>query len=184
MDKRMEIGLPEKLEVYREGGKLAIKRRWFSWITVYITFFALAWNGFLVFWYSEALSSSNLEMALFTLMHVVIGIGTTYLALAGWFNRSMIIVGGGKVVVRTGPLPWWGNKDLQSVGLKQLYVKEKVRRSRGGGNSTYDLHVITSDGRNLKLMAGFPESEQALFIEQEVERFLGISDAEVKGAVQ
>jgi hypothetical protein len=184
MQTKMEIGQPEKLEVYRGGGKLAIERRWFGWHIIFTSVFALFWNGFLVFWYSMARSSGDLMALLFPLMHVAVGIGIAYYSLAGWFNRSLITVGEGKIVVRHGPLPWWGNKDVESRTIQQLYVKEKANRSRNSARSSYDLHALTTDGRSFKLMAGFPESDQALYVEQEVEKFLGIPDAEVKGAVQ
>jgi Tfp pilus assembly PilM family ATPase len=64
--------------------------------------------------------------------------------------------------------------------LKQLYAKEKVSSSRNGTSITYEVHV-TRSGRNIKLVSGLESSEQAVYIEQEIEKYLNIKDIPVKG---
>jgi hypothetical protein len=118
---------------------------------------------------------------LFPLLHVAAGVGITYTALAGWLNRTRISVDQGKVSVRHGPLPWLGNKDIEGSMLKQLYSKEKISRGRNSSSTSYEVHAIMSNGRNVKLVSGLESSEQALYIEQEIERYFRIEDAPVRG---
>ena len=109
--------------------------------------------------------------------------GIAYTALAGWLNRTRITVDQGRISVRHGPLPWLGNKDLDGSTMKQLYSKEKISRGRNSTSVTYEVHAITTNGRNEKLLSGLETSEQALYIEQEIERYLRIEDAPVRGQI-
>jgi hypothetical protein len=178
----MGIGLPQGIRVEQDGATMEIVRRWFGWATVALTAFIVLWDAFLVFWYTIALSlGAPAIMIWFPALHVAVGLGMTYTAVAGWVNRTVIRVGTGVVSVRHGPLPWFGNADLDSVDIKQLYCKEKVTRSRSGTSLTYEVRVITRDDRNVRLVGGLPGSEQAIYLEQAIEKYLGIVDQPVKG---
>ena len=181
---RMELGLPEKLEMQRHPSGIEITRRWFTWGTIFLTGFAIVWDGFLLMWYSIALAGhANLLFVLFPLIHVGAGICITYSALTGWVNSTRIRVEQGQITVRHGPLPWYGNKSLDGSTLKQLYSKEKVSTGRNSTTVTFDVHAITSDSRDVKLVSGLESSEQALYIEQEIERHFHIENAPVRGEI-
>lgn len=185
MEKQMDIGLPDKLTLNHHGSGFEIVRTWLGWQTIFLTGFAIIWDGFLFFWYSTALGfgAVNMMMVLFPLLHVAAGVGITYTALAGWVNTTRITVDQGKITVRHGPLPWLGNKDLDGANLKQLYSKEKVSRGRNSTSVTYEVHVITAAGTNEKLVSGLDSSEQALYVEQEIERHFHIQDTPVRGQI-
>jgi hypothetical protein len=183
MAKRMDLGLPDKLELRNEGSGIEIIRKWFGWKTLFLTVFAVFWDGFLLVWYSFTLPMGLTLFTLFPLIHVAAGVGITYTALTGWINRTRIRVDQGRISVRHGPLPWLGNKDLDGSTLKQLYSKEKVSRGRNSTSITYEVHAITNTGKNVKLVSGLESSEQALYIEQEIERYFGIEDAPVRGQI-
>lgn len=181
MGERIELGLPDKLRLFDHGTYIEIVRKWFGWKIVFITAFAIFWDGFLFMWYSKLDENTELMAFLFPLLHVGVGIGITYYAVAGWFNRTHIYVSGAKIAVRHRPIPWLGNKELDALNLKQLYTKEKVSDSNNGSSVSYDIHAITHSGENIKLVSGLETSEQALYIEQEIEKYLRIEDATVKG---
>lgn len=186
MEKRIELGLPDQLELRNQGSGIEIIRRWFGWRVLLVTAFAVFWNGFLYSWYSFALSFDSplaSYMTLFPLIHVAAGVGLAYTALAGWLNRTRIAVDQGRISVRHGPLPWLGNKDLDGSTLKQVYSKEKISRGRNSTSTTYEVHAITASGKNEKLLSGLETSEQALYIEQEIERYFRIEDAPVRGQI-
>ena len=183
MGKRMDLGLPDKLELRNQGTGIEIVRTWFGWSVIATTAFAVFWDGFLFFWYSMAFGTGNAMMTLFPLIHVAVGVGVTYAALAGWVNRTRIAVDQGRISVRHGPLPWLGNKDLDGSNLKQLYSKEKISRGRNSTSVKYEVHAITTSGKNEKLLSGLETSEQALYIEQEIERYFRIEDAPVRGQI-
>lgn len=187
----MEMGIPEKIEIHREFQHLLIVRKWFGFRFIVLTLFVIVWDAFLLGWYASLLSFSlpsgpGLLFALFPLLHVAAGIGLTYYTLAGYLNRTTIDVEPNALTIRHGPLPWWGNQDVSSRQLKQLYCKRDDHGGNGyrRGYPAYSVHAITEEGRNIKLLSGLDTSEQALFIEQEVEKFLRIEDKPVKGAIR
>lgn len=179
----MEIGLPEKLELIQHGTHIELVQRWFGSKIVVITLFAVIWDAILINWYLVAGSNRDPMAFYFPLLHVAAGIGISYYALAGWFNRTHILISSAAIEARSGPLPWFGNKKIQSTDIKQLYAKENISESRRGTSVTYEVHVITNDGRNLKLLGGLDTSEQALYIEQQIEKYLGIENKPVRGEI-
>lgn len=180
----MEIGLPDKMQAYQDGMDLVIVRRWFGATTVILTAFAAVWDGFMVFWYSHTPNNAPSLFFWFPLLHVGAGIYLTYRALAGWLNRTHLRVGQGRLSVRTAPLPFFNNRSIGATTVKQLYSKSQTHSGGEGGSWTsYSLHVVTNDGRNIKLVSDLESSEQAIFLEQEIEKRLGIVNVHVPGQI-
>jgi hypothetical protein len=163
------------------GGKLVIARRWFSARLFFMVFFCIAWDGFLVFWYTHVHGAGFIAV-LFPIAHVAAGIGITYATIAGFVNRTWIVVDGGTLRIRHAPLPWLGNRILDASDLEQLYCKEVRSTSSNSGTSTsYTLAAVLKGGRQVQLLKSLPQADQALFIEQRVEDRLGIVDVPVGG---
>jgi hypothetical protein len=188
---KVEIGLPDKMEMRYEGSYFELVSKWFGWQTVVNTIGVAVWGYFVFTDFINIRDFTNIDRIEFTpffffqLIFVVVGIGASYYALAGWFNRTHILVSHGEIVVRIRPLPFFGNKTLSAPDIKQLYAKEKISSSgEGGRRVTYEVHAITHSERNVKLVRGLNSREQALYIEQEIEKYLGIQDAPVRGELE
>ncbi len=179
----IDIGLPEKIQFHDHVSHIEIVRTWFGMQTLFLTAFAVIWGGFLVFWYGNVPADGELIFVLFPLIHVGAGVVIAYIALTGWFNRTQVTVGQGRLGVRHGPLPWPGNKEIDAHDVKQLYGKEKISRSRNSTTVTYELRAVTKSGRTIKLLGGLESQEQAIFIEQKIEKYLRIKDAPVPGEI-
>jgi hypothetical protein len=186
VEERIAVGLPEGLDVVHHGSHVEIVLKWFSWKIVAMTAFAILWDAFLVNWYVNLAPRAQDPMVFyFPLIHVAVGIGISYYVIAGWLNRTRVLVGNGRVTVRHSPMPWFGNADIEASSLKQLYTQERIRRSRNGpGYTTYEVRAVTQNGRNTKLIGGLETSEQAMSIEQEVEKRLSIRDVPVAGEMR
>jgi hypothetical protein len=176
----MPVPLPARMVVDARGSDLTIVMRWFSWTYIFMAFFCVVWDGFLVFWYGMALASQNLVMMLFPLLHVAVGVGLTYFTVAGFFNRTTFRVERGYLSVRHGPLPWPGNLEVPTSSLEQLFCTEKVSHGRNGTTVRYGVEAVLKDGRHLKLAPGLEDREQAMFLEQTIEKHLGIQDRRVR----
>jgi len=163
--------------------RLEITWRWFSLKTLLIAAFAVLWNGFMFHWYGNLPANAPLIAILFPLLHVGVGVGLAYQALTGFVNRTRIRVDDTMLTVRHGPLPWIGNRDIDRWDVKQLYVSERVSRGRGGANVSFDVRLVTNTGRNVRLVRGMPEREQALYVEHKIENHLKIDDAVMPGEV-
>src|SRR4029077_17401585 len=116
---------------------------------------------------------------LFPLIHVAVGALITYATAAYFVNKTTIRASGMQLTVRHGPLPWSGNLDSATAEIEELFTKEKVNYSRNGSSTTYDVKVILRNGGRKDLGTGLNEAQQALFIEQRVEAFLGLKHAPV-----
>lgn len=201
---RHEVAMPEGFRVVRgpNGGffgvgygngaqcprsSVTLVRRWFNPVAdLALLFFAVVWNAFLVFWYSAVLLMPNVPwiMVVFPIGHVAVGIGIGYRALAGLINRTTIAVTSEALSVRHGPLPWAGNRTLDANQVTQLYCMDKVTNTKNGTRTTWEVHANLANGSSLALVSGLTALNQALYIEQEVERALAIEDVRIPGEVQ
>jgi hypothetical protein len=161
---------------------VVLVRRWFAPAVLFMAFFCVFWDGFLVFWYSAALSAKGAHAhaapLLFPLFHVGVGVVMTYTALCGFVNTTRIAIENGVLSVRHGPLPWPGNRDVAIASITQLFCKEHVGNK---GARSYSVNALLTDGTTSKVLKGLKDAEQALYIEQIVEKRLGIVDAPVAG---
>jgi hypothetical protein len=179
----LEIGLPDKIYLQHTGTDLVITRKWFGLKTLMMTAFVIFWDGFLVFWYHKVLPGGDMMVKLFPLLHVGVGVWLTYYTLAGYINKTLVRINYERISVRHRPLPYWGHKTLLSRDIKQLYSKEKISRSSNRETITYEVHAMTHSGKSIKLVPYMASSEQALFVEQEIEKYLGIKDKPVRGEI-
>lgn len=179
---RGEVPMPGGMRVEQTAHGMQILRRWFSPAILFLVFFCIAWDGFLVFWYTVAFTQGGpWIMKVFPIAHVAVGVGLTYFTIASLFNTTRIEVNRGTLQVRHGPVPWFGGKSMNAGDVKQLYCKEKVSRGKHGYRYTYAVWAALQDGSSAKLASNNMESDQALFIEQQLERALGIKDRAVPG---
>lgn len=121
---------------------------------------------------------------MFPLLHVAAGVGLTYFTICGFVNSTRVMANYESLRVRHGPLPWFGNRDVPRLDIDQLFTKEKVVQGKNGPSRSYELHARLRSGRDVKLVTGLSEAEQARFMEQELERFLGIRDEAVSGELR
>jgi predicted Zn finger-like uncharacterized protein len=178
--KPLDTPMPDGMTLEHTAAGLRITRRWFTWGTLFITAFAVFWNGFLVVTLGSAFVSGFYPIAAFASIHILIGLGLIYWALAGFLNRTTVDVEPIELRVRHGPVPFPG-KRLEAGAVRQLYAKEHISRRRNSSSVTYELHAVTDAGRHAKLVSGLTSSEQALFLEQEIERYLRLEDRPIRG---
>src|SRR5512135_1107160 len=50
--KRVAVPMPKGIQVEEFGPDLVISWRWWRWPILFLVFFCIAWDGFLVFWYT------------------------------------------------------------------------------------------------------------------------------------
>lgn len=160
-------------------GTLVVERRWFGLQDIFMLFFSIMWDGFLFFWYSTALSApGGLQpmLVLFPLLHVAVGVGMTYRAIAGLLNRTTVSVRDGRLTVRHGPLPWLGDRDLPTPSLRQLYVRSKTSRTKNGTRTSFKVCAENADRAEVVLVAGLTDRAQADYLEWVIEDHLGIEN--------
>jgi hypothetical protein len=114
---------------------------------------------------------------LFLLVLLGAGVALTYFALAGFLNRTTLDARRDLLIIRHGPLPWPGNQYLPRCTLKQLFGTENARRPlfawHGQG---WDLKALDASGRGRTLVARLEEQEQVRYLEQALEKRLGLDE--------
>ena len=188
-DETMPVPMPVGIKVDVWGSELTIVQRWFSLALLMLVFICVVWNGFLVFWYFLISSTGDsdafkLVFMLFPMLHVAVGVGLMYFTICGFVNRTVICVSGGELTVRHGPLPWPGNRNVFADDLKQLYCTEHFHRGKNSTSTSYGVNALLAGDRKVKLLSGFTEADQALFIEQRLEEHLRIVDHRVPGEMK
>ena len=158
-----------------KSGTVTIVRRWFAPQFIFFAFFCVAWDGFLVFWYSNLTSgpdSFSIIAAIFPIAHVAAGVGLTYYTIAGFLNRTTIHLDERSLSVRHAPLPWKGNHTLDREDIKQLYCSERFSSGRPGdgwnqhGSWNYQLNALLQNDTKVTLLHGLLEPEEAYFLEE------------------
>ena len=187
---RLPAPKPQRFFVEEFGSELAVSYRWFTPALFFMAFFCLFWDGFMVMWYSIAISQilggqpAAWAMAAFGLLHLAVGLGITYSTIASFVNRTEIKLAGGTLTVRHGPMRWSGNHTLSVDDILQFYCSDRTHSNRRRHWSSYQLNVLKKDGTKLVLLGSLTEPEEALFLEERLEAKLGIAPRSVPGELR
>jgi len=184
---RPEVDKPSGFAIEEDPYRFRITRRWLTWTIIPLALFAIVWDGFLVFWYSVGIKElqSGDQMAwvmlLFPVLHLAVGVAITYGVITTLVNSTTIDVNDRELAIKHGPLWFPGNKTLPALDIQQLYCKQKISRTKNGTSVRYEVHAVTNDGKDHKLLGGLNQQNHALYVEQQVERVLGLKDEAVAG---
>ena len=178
---RSVLQAPKGIELQTTMDGLEIVRRWFSKKTIGLLIFCLFWDGFMVVWFGIAISQKQWAMAAFGSIHGAVGLGLSYLCVAGFVNRTYIKISFKDISISHRPLPWFGGKSVPLGEVKQIFTKEKIHRNKNGTSYSYEVHFQDHERNETKMVSGLENPEQALYIEQEIEATMGIKDAPVAG---
>ena len=173
---------PEKFEISYGESHMEIVKKWFPGCGVCIagTVAIIAVTNVLIM----MLSSNEPFMA--GVGYLIGMLVVVYFSLAHVFNKTHIVVSRGMIEVRHRPLPWPGNKKLLFTELDQLYARKRIENcdiENGPSYTTYvhEVRVICSEGEHVTLIKSLESNEEALYIEQKIEEYLGIKNVSVAG---
>ena len=185
-DRRATAPRPQKFHVDEDAGGLHIWWRWFSPAVFFLLPFAIAWNAFLIGWYSMATGDMGgapfffrFVFLVFPLAHVAVGVGLAYLVLAMLLNRSVVKVDRGVLTVAHHPLPWPG-ATLEADQIEQIFCS-RVAGKNSDSSPTFQVRARLKNGSVKTLLTNVTDSDEALYLEQAIERHLRIRDVEVTG---
>jgi hypothetical protein len=190
---RPQLPTPSAVKIEKEGEVTRLVQRWFSGKYVAMLIFVIPWDAFLCFWYSMAFGAGGMGMGgdlpwiffVFPIGHLAVGISLTYSVLAGFLNRTVVELTREELTVWFEPLPWLGEKAIKTAEIQQFYCKEKVTHGKKGSvRYQYELHAVTHDNRQIKLLSNIESDDVALFFEQQLEKLMLISDRPVVGELK
>lgn len=184
-----EMFIPEGMEVLKLPSELDLQFDWYKAQSRsgmgFKTFFTFAWNLMLLPFVLGAFSSGNYEMLLFASIHIIVGLGFLTNLISTFINKTNISVTKRYIEIKQKPIPSFLKKNIKipTTEISQLYVSKYVSSTTNGvPNHAYALYVITKDGRKYPIVKDMNKETQ-LYIEQEIEMFLGIEDQQVVNEV-
>ena len=170
-------------------GQIATTRRYADYIHITTPWFGLstilyAIFSFIFIWalsQTMNLQSDNEFNAFFSrIAFQVAEIALVLYVALYWFNKTHIYVSKDAIQIRHKPFPWFGNKRIPVIVIKQVFCEEVVARHNNGGHSiTYDVIAQRRKYDDIKLVSGLDILEQAQYIEREIESYLGIVESVV-----
>ncbi len=107
---------------------------------------------------------------------IAIGLLLVYATLAGLLNRTVIKVTSEFLTVWHGPVPWWGNRRLRVDELDRLYCDKDTTSGKDRGSRFFSVNALTKGASKVDLVTDLDNPTEALFIKQELERWLKIDD--------
>lgn len=188
------LELPENLQIDQRDGQLTIIWKWSNSnvIGIVIALIFVGWMVSNVAGFGEVhwtdlpnavlrkITHDPFPFNLFVPIFLFAGLCALYKISAHTINHTQIHVSRSKLVVRHSPLPWFGNREIETNTIKQIFTKlSPVRRRDEMATlwAPYDLLAIDRTGNTLKLLSNLNlTGEQARAIEQKIEQFLGIKD--------
>lgn len=94
--------------------------------------------------------------------------------------RLSIVVDPHRITVRHEPF-FWPPKTIRVEDIDQLYCRKRSYQNRSERQvHTYDVCVLTKAGRRRRIVSHLHFENHALFFEERIERFLGITDRPVE----
>jgi hypothetical protein len=169
---------PRGVEVEQTAHALRIIRRWFHPLAVLVL---LGLAPFLIWLGLTGRISFRLPSwvnATANAAVVLLGLLCVYALIMMLVNRTVIEVADGRLSVLHGPLPGLLPRRVVSASeIEQLFC-ERHGWSVNFAIKDYDyeLKAIMADGSTVSLLKDIPNAKQAHYLEQEIERRLGIAD--------
>lgn len=176
------VEAPKGVTVEKEQGVLRIRARSFSAKSLLIAGFVVCWIvGVSLFAIYGILYDSSL--ALLVIPHGLVSLGLIYWAAFCLLNTTEIIASGNSLSVRSVPLPAIGAVSVPIDQIDQLFVCRENYITRDYQHLLYHLYAGRTDGRKTALLYGHETPHLALFVEQVLEKELGIQKLPVEGEV-
>lgn len=179
------MATPSTITERESADELLIEVRWYTSAAVPISLFALVWNGMLMAAYVNMVGNIREVSDLFTLLfpagHLAVGLALGYFGLALLVNSTTLRVDRQGLHVSHGPLPWMGARDIPVGDIDQLYVVERIVRSKNSVNYLYDVRALLAHNDDIVLVKGMRDAPAAKFLEGRIEQWLGITNRAVAG---
>ncbi len=185
---KIDMPIPESFNVRETVDGLEISWNWFSWVYFLLIFLCIIWFGSLVVWYA-AFFGASFEVSdparrwlfvLFPLLHVCAGSVFLYSTICGFVNQTTITFSTAWLSIKHHPLPWFGNMQILTGEIKQLFVKQKIHRFKNQANLAYVLYAVDTLGKCRKLINNAGE-EETQYLEYILEKRMGIKNTTIEG---
>jgi len=180
-----EVFLPKGIEVLKLRSELEIQYKWRKTVNSgFMTLFTIIWNAMILPFAIGAILSGQIMVLLFMSVHLIAGISLMYNLFSNLLNTTYVSVDENQLSIEHRPLrqPFGGDTYVPVEEIDQVYINRYVSsRTNGVPNYAFGVTVIEKSGKKNQVLKGLKHPDQARYIEQEIEFFLGIDDRKVRG---
>ena len=189
--RRPEIVMPSGIEMLKLRRTLELVVDWFHATPkrgiIGLISGSFFWNLLLIPMIIWMALSGHFLLILFFSGHVVTGALLLLYLLAKLFNKTTITIGSKGIQIEHHPIktPWNRSQFLAKDVIKQLFVnryREKLQPKSKKTLEAYALSAVLSNDQTIELVRGLNKETQ-LYLEQEIERYLGIRDEVVSSEI-
>lgn len=167
----------EEIHYIDRGEYIEIVAPWLSWHLFFLAGFATLWLIGGANYYIEGKDVNTFRNIIF-IVGGIFSVGTVVMRAV---NKTYIFVTPDKLIVRHRPIPWFGNHEIPSEAIEQLYTYERVRRHKHGSTITYEVYVKSKTQQtDIKIVTGLFKKEHGKFIERKIENRLEIKNMPVR----
>ncbi len=195
------VPLPARWSFEDSGWDVRIQFRWFRGRVFVVGVFAAIWIGFALMALRSTWDEEGpIMLRLVPILLLLIGAFLVYRVLVAVANRTTIRAQDFDITVRHGPLPFRRGRVIARDAIDQIYSREtkytryyrtRPRRSHDAARARVDLEgqrfysvvVRLKDGNDVHLIGGLETPDQALFLEQKLEKQLNLKDSPVPGEI-
>lgn len=180
---RPDVLLPPGIEAYETAEEVDMVISWRQSGSSFLTFFTIVWNGFLIPFIVIAVTTGAWQMLLGISIHLLVGIGLLYNMIARFVNTTHVNVDRYRLLVDHRPLrmPFYKDRNISVSEIKQVFVEKYVSsKTNGRPNFAFRVSVALNSQRTVQLIRGLKHPDMAVYVEQQVERFLEIEDKPVE----
>ena len=179
---KKEVSLPTRFRLNQATRNFEISWRWWNKWSWFWLVFAGFWNLVTFPMLFAVILGDDVDMEmLFFIPFVLVGGITGYLALAYVLNSTTLTVSRGMIKLSHGPLPYSGSS-FDASRLDQLYCEQYVA---GTVNDSpvyaFRVKALLKSGEHQVFVSALNTLQEAIYLEQEVERHLNIEDRPVAG---
>ena len=186
MNKKITIerAAPKGFIINEYDEYLQITKKWLGRKTIVaiITIFSLVFPLVLFLSDSDAIKikSEIMILAIQILLFLAVLIAIYY-AIATLVNKTNIYVSQKAIEIKHQPLPWFGSKRIETSNIKQFFLRSFQDTSSSRGGKGYYVNILTHEHQEIYFLSGFNNRDEALYLEQELEKYLGIENIKVDG---
>ena len=183
-DAPFDVPAPRGATAEHEGDVLTLELRWFRRGDLRLIPPTLLFNAIVVAWFAIALNVSA-AFAAFGLLHLLVGLWLALYCACHLVNKTTVTVHRtGPIKVAHGPIPVLRRRTVDGrfvqldlrVGRPSMWTSQRSVHA-------FEVWATQHDGARQCLLGGIDDRAHALYLEQEIERFLDLPHRSVDGGI-
>lgn len=164
-------GVPPCITVKRTIEGFVLSKSWFHYSHLPTIFLAVAWNGFVIYWFLKYVAPTKSGSHLVVLIPFAIGLALAYFALAKAINSTKITISNKSIKVSAKPIPWSGSAEVLLSRIHKITTSYDVSVSNPL-IQTSSVFIEGHDGSKCRIISDLETTKQAHFIQQFIEKNL------------